>query len=77
MMQMCKLIISPGAFFNFNILIFQVVRTGLSMNILPMDNKSPVQECFFKNSAGNLLPALRFLGGLYNFYNFVIILSLM
>ena len=40
-------------------------------------NKSPVQECFFKDSAGDLLPALRFLGRQYNFCNFVIILSLM
>ena len=51
--------------------------TGLSMNILHAGDKSPVQERFFKNSTGDLLPALRFLGGLYNFCNFVIILSLM
>ena len=44
---------------------------GLSMDILHAGNKSPVQECFFKNSASDLLPALRFLGGLYNFCNFV------
>ena len=50
---------------------------GLSMNILHAGDKSPMQECFFKNSAGDLLPALRFLGGLYKFCNFVIVLPLM
>ena len=47
------------------------------MNIFRAGYKSPVQRGSFKNSAGDLLPALRFLGGLYNFCNFVIILSLM
>ena len=47
------------------------------MNILHAGDISPMQEHFFKNSAGDLLPALRFMGGLYNFCNFVIILSLM
>ena len=42
------------------------------MNISRVDNKSPVQRGFSKNGAGDLLPALRFLGGLYNFCNFVI-----
>ena len=37
---------------------------GLSMNILHVGNKSPVQRGFFKNNSGNLLPTLRFLGGL-------------
>ena len=46
------------------------------MNILCMSNKSPVQKVFFKNSTGDLLPTLRFLGGLYNFCNFVIIFPL-
>ena len=46
---------------------------GLSMSILPMGNKSLVQRGFFKNSAGNLLPALMFLGGLYKFCNLVLI----
>ena len=47
--------------------------TGLSMNILWKDNRSPAQKGFFKNSAGNLLPALRFQGELYNLgnYNFL------
>ena len=45
--------------------------TALSMNILRMGNKLPLQERFFKNSVGDLLPTLRFLGGLYNFCNFV------
>ena len=40
-------------------------------------NKLPVERGFFKNSAGDLLPALRFLGGLYNFCNFIIIFSLL
>ena len=47
------------------------------MNILHLDDKSPVQRGFFTNSAGDLLPALRFLGRLCNFSNFVIIFSLM
>ena len=54
-----------------------VSYTGLSMNIFCTGNKSPVQWGFFNNSAGNLLPALKFLGGLYNYYNFVITFSLM
>ena len=49
---------------------------GLSMNILCAGDKSPVQECVLKTSADDLLSALRFLGGLHNFCNFVIILSL-
>ena len=36
-----------------------------------------MQRDFFKNSAGDLLPAIRFLDGLYNFCNFVIIFSSM
>ena len=44
---------------------------GLSMNFLRGGNKSPAQKGFFKNSAGDLLPALRFLGRLGNFCNFV------
>ena len=51
--------------------------SGLSMNILRVGDQSPVQRGFFKNSAGDLLPALRFLGGLYNFCNFAIIFSLL
>ena len=39
-------------------------------NILCAGNKSPMQERFFKNNAGNLLPALMFLGGLCNFCNY-------
>ena len=50
---------------------------GLSMNILRASNKLLVQRGFFTNSAGDLLPTLGFLGGLYNFCNFVIIFSLM
>ena len=46
--------------------------TGLWMNILNMGNKSPVQRGYFKNSAGDLLSALRFPGRLYNFCIFVI-----
>ena len=37
----------------------------------------PIQRGFFKHSAGDLLLALRFLGGLYNFCNFVIIFPLL
>ena len=46
------------------------------MNILHAGDKSPVQGSFFQNSTGDLLPTLRFLGSLYNFYNFVIKFSL-
>ena len=52
-------------------------RAGLSMNILRAGDKSPVQKGFFNNRAGDLLHALSFPGGLYNFCNFVIIFSLM
>ena len=44
-------------------------------NILCVGDKSPIQRGFFNNSAGNLLPALSFLGELYNFCNFLIIFS--
>ena len=47
------------------------------MNILRAGDKSLMQRDFFKNSAGDLLPAIRFLDGLYNFCNFVIIFSSM
>ena len=50
----------------------EIANSGLSTNILRTGNKSPVQRGFFKNRMGNLLPALRFLGGMYNFCNFVI-----
>ena len=53
------------------------MHIGFSIDILHMGNKYPMQRGFFKNSAGNLLPALRFLDGLYNFCNFEIIFSLM
>ena len=45
------------------------------MNILCAGDKSPMQRGFFKNDAGYSLPALWFLGRLYNFCNFVIILD--
>ena len=54
---------------------FLIRLAGLSMNILCAGDKSPMQRGFFKNNAGDLLPALRFLGGLYNFCNYVIIIS--
>ena len=47
------------------------------MNILCAGDRLPVEERFFKNSAGDLLLALRFLGRLDKFCNFVFILSLM
>ena len=46
------------------------------MNILCAGDKSPVQRDFFTNSAGDLLPALGFQGGLHNSCNFVIIFCL-
>ena len=50
---------------------------GLSVIIVHAGDKLSVPRGFFTNSAGNLLPALGCLGGLYNFCNFVIIFSLM
>ena len=50
---------------------------GLSMNILLSGDKLPLEIGFFTNGGGDLLPILGFLGGLYNFCNFVIIFSLM
>ena len=50
-----------------------IIVTGLSVNILCTGDKSPMQRGFFTNSVGDLLPALGFLGRLYNFLNFVII----
>ena len=47
-------------------------KAGLSMNILCVGDKSPVQRGFFTNSMGTLGS----LGGLYNFCNFVVIFSL-
>ena len=47
------------------------------MNILHVGDKPPMQQGFFTNSAGDLLPALEFQGGLCNFCNLVIIFSLM
>ena len=47
------------------------------MNILHAGNVLPMQRGFFNNGVGDLLPALSFLGELYNFCNFVIIISLM
>ena len=49
-----------------------MTQPGLSMNTLCAGNKSPMQRGFPKNGMGNLLPILRFLGGLYNFCNFAI-----
>ena len=46
------------------------------MNILCAGYKLPMQRSFFKNSMCDLVFALRFLGGLYNFSNFVIVFSL-
>ena len=51
---------------------FQYGFTGLSINILHVGDKSPMQRGFFNNSAGDLLPTSSFLGGLYNFCIFVI-----
>ena len=47
-----------------------VYGAGLSMNILLAGDKSPAQR-LFQISAGDLLPALRFLGGLRNFCNYI------
>ena len=54
-----------------------ILYAGLSMNILRVGDKSPMQWDFFTNSAGDLLPAIEFLGRLYNFCNLVIIFYLM
>ena len=42
------------------------------MKILHAGDKLLVQRGLSKNGAGELLPPLRFLGGLYNFCNFAI-----
>ena len=47
------------------------------MNILYAGNKSPMQRGIFTNNTGDFMLALGFLGGLYNFCNFVLIFSLM
>ena len=47
------------------------------MKILCAGYKLPMQRGFFTDSMGHLLPTLGFLGGLYNFCNFVIIFFLM
>ena len=60
----------------FLLLTLNIFHSGLSMNILRAANKLPMQKSFFKKSTDDLLPALSFRGGLYNFYNFVIIFSL-
>ena len=57
--------------------VFSGPSTGLLINITCTGDTSPEQRGFFKNSAGNLLPALRFLGRLYNFCYFLINFSLM
>ena len=49
-----------------------MAQPGLSMNTLCTGDKSPAQRGFPKNGMGNLLPILRFLGGLYNLCNFAI-----
>ena len=55
--------------------LYSIHASRLSINILCAGNKSPMLGGFFKNSMGDLLPALRFLGRLYNYCNFVIIFS--
>ena len=42
------------------------------MNISCAGDKLPVERDFSKNGVDNLLSALRFLGGQYNFSNFLI-----
>ena len=54
----------------------RIAITGFSMNILCTGDKLPLERGFFKNSTIDLLLALRFLGGLYNFCNFAIMVSL-
>ena len=49
--------------------------SGLLMNILHAGGKSPVQRSSFENTVGGLLPTLRFVGGLYNFSNFVTVFN--
>ena len=58
-----------GEFAWVGAIIFEgnfMVSAGLSVNILSAGDKSPVQI-----AAGDLLPALGFLGGLYNFCNYI------
>ena len=51
------------------------VNSDLSMNVFRAGDKS--ERGFSQYISSDLLHALRFLGGLYNFCNFVIIFSLM
>ena len=46
------------------------------MNILHAGKKLHMQDWFFESSMGYLLPALRFEDGLYDFCNFLSVLSL-
>ena len=75
-----ELILEENSVFNFLGAKFVALKSShqsnLSMNILHAGNKSHMQRGFFTSSVGNLLPVLGFLGGLYNFCNFVIIFSL-
>ena len=70
---------NPFFLWNFACVIFKgyLQVTILSMIVLCAGEKSPMQKGFFKNNMDHLLPALRCLGGLYNFCYFVNILSLM
>ena len=56
--------------------IAPMVKLNLKLQCYRPFNKYLAQRGFSKNRVGDLLPALRFLGGLYNFCNFVIIFSL-
>ena len=69
-------ILNFSSFMILALLTLSYRDLGLSMNILHTGNKSPVQRGFFTESAGDLLPTLGFLGGLYNIYSFVIIFYL-
>ena len=62
-------------YIHIYIYIIHIYISGLSINILHAGDKLPVERGFFTNSMVDLLPALGFLGGIYNFCNFVIIFS--
>ena len=56
---------------TLKLLAICIGTAGLSVNILHAGDKLPAQSGFFINSTGDLLPALRSLGGLCNFCNYI------
>ena len=49
MVQMCKMIISPGVFFNFKIFILRVIRGLKGQKVAQNDKNSVCRTLYFKN----------------------------